>query len=175
MLPQKPCESCGAQGYRDHLPGCKAAEKIEEARVRGKQVDELFTRWVRRGLPAVPKETRDDSEALLRKLTTWFNQQHFRSVEAQLLVGDAEVGGIADLVLDGYIWDVKCTYDVTLAHRLQVAGYAEVSGFQAGGVLHATKRFVEPRAIRTTDEDMESWHVLRGYWKMCNELGLVSQ
>lgn len=165
LLPQKPCNDCGAQSYRDHRDNCRVFEKIENARIRGSQVDEIFCALITRKLACIPGGTRQDARDLVKKLVAWFQRQDFEKVETQVLVGDDEVGGLIDLRCDGHIFEVKATYEIGHAHILQAAGYGTLDNTNAS-VLHVTERYAEPKEYELKTQDYEDWQTLRGFWKM---------
>jgi hypothetical protein len=142
-------------------------EKLENARLRGESVDQLFSAYVIGKLDRIPAGTRVDVCNLLTKLITWFNRQNFKKVESQVLIGDDEVGGVADLIFDDMIVDLKATYDVSDSHKLQVAGYVDVTGHKdVGAVLHVTERFAEPRLFGVFDDEVEDFRMLRNAYRV---------
>lgn len=149
MFPQEPCNQCGMPIYSDHVAGCRVKAAIENAKERGSEVDVLFGQYVTGRLSKIPAGTREDVRSLFMKLKVWFDAQNYSSVESQVIVSDGEVGGILDLRVDGMILDLKCTYDVSPTHGIQVGGYVtlEKRDVRGAGILHVTERFAAPRLI----------------------------
>ena len=172
MLPQEPCSECKFPMWGDHDPrGCSVKKNIENAKERGSQVDALFSAYVMGKLSKFPIGTRDDSEALFNKLADWFDKQRFTDVEAQVLVGDDEVGGVLDLRVDGMILDIKAVYDPSPTHAIQVAGYAFLGNADRCGILHVTARHNTPRLI-TLDRErvVDDFLMCRQMWRTAERL-----
>lgn len=130
-----------------------AEEKRENARLRGVEVDSLFSLWVRNQLPKIPKGTREDSKALFEKLTVWWNGNQLRGLTQQILADD-DIAGTCDLLTyDEWIWDVKCVWELQILHELQVGFYANLYESQYKrppkgiGLIHVTERFDRPRLV----------------------------
>lgn len=140
-------------------------EVLENARERGKEVDEIFGALLRGTITAIPWETREDSRDLILKLVNWFNKQNFRSVEVGVLVGDEDHGGILDFRFDGAAIELKATSQVQIDHRLQCAGYANLLKTD-GAILHVTKNLKEPKLRWLTPDDQHDWHTLLTCWRM---------
>lgn len=173
LWPQKPCNACGAQSYRDHREGCPVFAKIENAQDRGKEVDALFSAYVVGKLQRIPAGTRKDVwkteppfDGLLQKLIKWFDKQGFKNAEAQVLVADNEIGGIMDLRLDGLRADLKSVYNIEDKHLLQTAAYAELDHAEDAAVIHVTERFKEPKIIEITPDDFHDWFAVRSLWSV---------
>lgn len=121
-----------------------APEILEEARLRGQQVDDLFCRWLTNNLRMLPSNTRFDSRDLFQKLTKWWDRQNFKHVGVQVLVGNTRHGGKCDLLLDDIVVDLKCTSKIEESHKLQVVAYYEIlksMGRKVTGcaILHVNK------------------------------------
>jgi hypothetical protein len=142
------------------------ADRLENARDRGSEVDVLFARWVKGELNGIPPDTRHDSRDLLKKIVAWFNRQNFSTAEVQVLLGGDDHGGVLDFRFDGLPVDLKCTYNVLHTHRLQVAAYATLGGSEAGAILHVTERLKEPKLVPLKTEDYSDWRVLLEHWRM---------
>ena len=179
LLPQPPCNMCGAASYGEHErrskdgKHCDVYEKIVNAQERGSQCDELFSKWVIGKLTDIPKKTRHDvydeigGTGLLQKLMRWFNKQKFTKVESQVVVGDDEVGGVLDLRFDGIVYELKSVYDVTSQHFIQCAGYSDlIDDNEFGVVLHVSERFPEPRLRMTNYEDLRDFRTLRAAYSV---------
>jgi hypothetical protein len=153
------------------------ADKLENARDRGSEVDVLFARYVLGELSIIPSGMRSDAVALLLKLVNWYERQNFSTVEVQVLLGGEDYGGVLDFRFDGLPVDLKCTYNVLHTHRLQVAAYASMLQPQAfsdvvmahgmgGAILHITERLKEPKLVPLKSEDYSDWRVLLEHWRM---------
>ncbi len=167
--PQKPCSSCQLPMFSDHRPGCPVKDAVDNARCRGDEVDQLLASYINGTLHSIPAgSVRQDSAALFLKAKRWFDKQHFKQAEAQLLLADDEVGGVCDFRFDGMLVDLKCTYDVSDTHELQVGGYAALdSAWTATAILHVTERYAEARLILLSSADIcADFETLRQCWKM---------
>ena len=97
---------------------------------------------------------------------TWYEKQHFKRVEVQVLLGGADHGGILDYRFDGVPCELKATYDVQHEHILQATGYANLCGLSDGYVLHVTARLKQAVVIDLDDNDFADWDALLAYWRV---------
>ena len=147
---------------------------LENARLRGVEVDTLFSAYVIGKLQRIPAGTRMDARDLFLKLVYWFDEQHFTRSESQILVAGDDHAGTMDLRLDGMVVDLKCTYDVSDMHRLQTAGYAALAGTLDAAVLHVTARYPEPRLELLTGTDHHDWEALLCHWRMLKRRNAIT-
>lgn len=170
MYPLDPCVSCGWPIFSAHQAGCAVRAAIDNAAIRGREVDALFSAWVMD--QPLPENAREDSAALFYKLCKWFDKQGFVKAETQVLVADDEVGGILDLRVDGMIIDLKATYDVSPTAAIQVGGYCSLDNewldpIADAAILHVTARLAEPKLIRLDlKRILEDFGVCREMWKL---------
>lgn len=148
---------------------------LENARVRGVELDTLISRYVAGDLTEIPLGTREDVAELFFRFHDWFCKQNFKKAEAQVLVHDNEIAGTADLRLDGVIYDVKCTYNILPSHHIQVAGYCQLgdSGIMRAGygrVIHLTKRHNVARIMDVSPQSHRDWKVVRDFWSLKRRL-----
>lgn len=141
-------------------------DTLENARDRGSEVDMLFAKWLRGELDAVPVDMRKDARDLFVKVTRWFNQQSFKSVEVQVLLGCEDYGGVVDFRFDGIPYDLKATYDVNQSAIMQVAGYADLCKSGGGYILHVTERYAQAKVVPLVQRDFDDWALLRDHWRM---------
>jgi len=127
---------------------------LENARDRGIAVDALFTSYVRGQLTAIPAGTREDAMELFWRLKKWHDAQKFASAQAQVILADDEVAGMTDLRADGWLYDVKCTYNIEPMYHLQLGLYAILHHATYGepvkglAIVHVTKRHDKPKIIK---------------------------
>lgn len=163
--PQKPCQ-CGATSYGTHQSFCPVFERILNAQDRGKEVEALFTEYVKTGSLRIPAgESRKDSAALVKKLCAWFNEQEFSEVACQVVVGGTDHGGVADFVFDHHVFELKCVYDIDDTHIMQCAGYASLRG-GTGSVLHVTERYPTVKERKLSTQDFDDWYTMLAHWRM---------
>lgn len=146
---------------------------LENARLRGDEVDRLLSAYALGRLQRIPAGTRIDAKDLFLKAQRWLDKQGFKEIEAQVLLADENVGGIVDFRLDGMLVDLKCTYDVSATHVLQVGGYAALDasmtghGPRAAAILHVTERYPEAKLVTLNmREIIEDFSILRECWSM---------
>lgn len=143
---------------------------LETARVRGVQLDELVSAYVVGNAPEFyPLGTQYAVIDLFNVFREWWERKGFKA-NSQVVVYDDELAGTVDLMIDGTIWDLKCTYDVMPTHLLQVEGYADISGKPAGGIIHVTKRYKEPRLVEATKQTQDDWRTVRAFWRLRRKL-----
>ena len=125
------------------------ADVLENARDRGVCVDTLLTQWVNGKLDTIKAgSTREDAVPLFEQAREWIDAQNPSSVAAQVMLNDKRVAGTCDLILDGFIWDVKTVYNLDPSYEVQLGMYAKLNSYVTGiGILHLNKRFKEPKAI----------------------------
>ena len=141
------------------------ADVLENARDRGEETDRLFADWLRGKLDRIPAGTRHDAKALFGKLVNWFRKEDFSRVEVQIVAGCDDHGGVADLLLDGEVFELKATYSIEHTHRLQAAAYGALLQTNAH-ILHVTERFDAPKEIQLKQEDYADWDTLLAHWRM---------
>lgn len=119
---------------------------LENARDRGIDVDRLLTLELRGQLgDSYPLGTREDSIELFEKLMGWWHGR-FSDAETQVLLADEQVAGMCDIIADGWILDLKTTYNLEPYYELQVGMYALLYEAMHGelpkgiGIIHLTKR-----------------------------------
>lgn len=174
--PQEPCRECEWPMYSKHRPSCSVKERIQNACERGIEVNALFDRYVLGYLDVIPIHTRLDSQDLFWKLVDWFDAQHFRRVEVQVVLGNADYGGVLDYRFDGIPYELKCTYDVEQTHIMQAAAYEDLSESRESAViLHCTERYREPRVRRIRREDKNDWLQTLEYWRMLQRRCAIKQ
>lgn len=139
---------------------------LENARIRGSELDRLAAVYVRDGRIRIPAgSVREDSKDLFLKFQRWFDAQNFKKVEVQVLLGCEDHGGIVDFRFDGYPVDLKGTSKVEHSHRLQVAGYSLLNGTQ-GAIVHVTERMKEARLVPLVRDDYGDWDTMLNHWRM---------
>lgn len=127
---------------------------IENARERGSQVDELFTRYIRGQLKAFSPDVRTDSMDLFFRLKRWYDARNWESVQAQVILADDDMAGTCDVIADGWVYDLKTTHDIEPMYHLQLGLYAQLyfSTFKEPvkgiGIIHVTKRYSTPKLIK---------------------------
>lgn len=164
VWPVDPCNQCGMPIYSDHVAGCRVKAAIVNATERGREVDDLFSRWINGTLLGVPRDTRIDARDRLGALVKWWQSTHPMNSEAkaQVLVADATVGGVLDLydASNGFIYDVKNTSSISESHPLQLGGYALLWEATYGtlprgvGVVHVTQRKDSPVTVKFVEFDI---------------------
>lgn len=143
---------------------------LENARVRGVELDSLISRYVAGELTEIPLGTREDVAELFFRFHDWFSKQNFRKAEAQVLVHDNEIAGLIDLRLDGEIYDVKGTYNILPSHHMQVAGYCDLAGSEKGYLIHLTKRHKLARIMDVSCQSFHDWRTVRNFWSLKRRL-----
>lgn len=141
-------------------------EVLENARDRGTVLDRLAAAYVTGNLRTIPAGTRRDAVDLFLKFRRWFDKQNFKSVEAQVVLGLDDHGGVVDFVFDGVPVDLKGTYNIEHTHRLQVAAYACLHGLGDADILHITERIDEPRRVAIKQPDYDDWRIMLAHWRM---------
>lgn len=145
---------------------------LETAKLRGSQVDAAFCGLITGKIADYPLGTRDDSMRLVDKLVTWFDRQGFKSVQAQIVLGCHDHGGVLDLRLDGMVVDLKATSKVEESARLQVAAYADLAcpatsiPASPAAILHVTERYADARLVPIVAQDYEDWRTTLAAWRM---------
>lgn len=158
------------------------ADRLENARDRGVEVDALFCAWIEGRLERVPAGgARVDSAALLWKLCTWWRIEHSgHSATTQVILADHDMAGTCDLiigngdpVIGGGVWDLKTTYNIEPSYALQVGLYGLLYEAQYGiapealGIIHLTERFKVPKVINLpVAETMADAALIRDTWRM---------
>lgn len=142
------------------------ADVLESARERGSEVDALFGAYVLGKLAKIPAGTRNDSRDLFLKAKAWYDRQSFKTVEVQVLLGGDDYGGVLDFRFDGIPLDLKCTYNVEVSARIQVAAYAVLSNQIDGEILHVTERFAEARLVTLNGDDLHDFEISLAHWRM---------
>ncbi len=147
---------------------------LENARLRGVSVDELFSAYVEGKLGCIPAGTRRDAVDLFLKLRHWWDKFYGQRIEmSQVILADDEIAGTCDVMLgSGHIFDVKATYNIDPSYPLQLGAYADLYNAQHGtfpgiGILHVTARYDEVKVI-TLDvaECVEDWRALRAAYRV---------
>ncbi len=164
VWPKTQCERCGGVGY-NHGIGCPVGERIENARERGKVVDELFAKYISREYFRGP--ARSDAVALYHSLVEWWVNQPFATWDwiAQHTVHNGEIVGVIDLYspTSGMVLDLKTVYELDPKYGLQVAGYADVGRLDGEiGCIHLSKKGV--RLLKYGDQERADWSTARSMW-----------
>jgi hypothetical protein len=152
---------------------------LENARERGIEVDEIFSRWTNNEFAEeMPPGYREDSTELAAKLIDWWCRENFENAgtQAQVVLADNEIAGTVDVLnRPKFIYDVKTTYNLEAYYPVQVGGYCDLYGRTYGvfperaGIIHVTKRFKEPKLIELNPREIvHDWRVLRTFWLMVN-------
>lgn len=152
---------------------------LDRARDRGILVDHLFSAYVTGGRLYIPAGTRnddeflDESKALFSKLCKWWDRQMMTTATPQVMLADDEIAGTCDLLTaDGWVYDLKCTYNIEPTYPLQLGAYAELHQAQFGtvpniGIIHVSKRFPEPKVITlNVVECLADWRAVRSMWRV---------
>lgn len=146
---------------------------IENARDRGVEVDLLFTRYLRGELKEIPAGMRNDAIELFFRLKRWWEGRKHELTQAQVILADQSVAGTCDVIDDGWIYDLKSTYDIEPMYQLQLGAYAQLyfATFQQAakgiGIIHVTKRYAAPKLIKIDmPAALQDWSVLRDTYHM---------
>ncbi len=160
--------------------------KVENARERGQQVDEMFSQWVVGNLKVLPPTIngagrRDDAVERLSALMDWWNSRPFGEVNyvaTQKIVHDDELAGTIDLVLNcgEYILDLKNTSSIETTHSLKLGAYADLHQRMHGrkvrviGDIHVTKKRDEPVKVKFREYELSialnEWQKVREFWSL---------
>lgn len=177
VLPQGMCSSCGWPIYSNHVPGCDVRANIDHARERGIRVDRYAQEFIRSGRCRVPAGEWTEVRELLKKLIPWLEAGGLTKARTQVIVHDEEIAGTMDFVLEHFIQDLKCTYDVDKAYRLQLGAYADLYQKTFGvepvgvGVIHVTARYAQPRWNPfNLHECREDWQTVKAMWRLSKRL-----
>ncbi len=148
-------------------------EVLENARDRGIAVDVLFTSYLRGQLQTIPRGTRADAVDLFFRLKRWWDGRQHGEVKAQALLADNAVAGTCDVIDDGYIYDLKTTYDVEPMYGVQLGAYGQLywetfkEPVKGLGIIHLTKRYAAPKIIKLDmHEAISDWTTLRSTYEM---------
>lgn len=176
LYPQEPCSRCHWPIYSDHQQGCSVKANIDNANRRGKLVEALLTQYVKGETPMIPAGEYesgfiDKATALFHKAADWFDKQNFRKIECQAVVGDDDTCGVIDFRCDEQIIDLKCTYDISETHFLQVGGYCVLAPPDAAALLHVTERYKAVRFSAVLQPDMDDFRALRDAYRMLERRG----
>ncbi len=89
-------------------------------------------------------------------------------IQTQVIVHDGEIAGTLDFWINGRIADLKCTYDISPLHAIQVAAYGALStGANSLGLIHVTERFKEAKWISVdVDQALKQWRIVREFWSL---------
>lgn len=154
-------------------PDYSAADPVvlENARLRGIETETLFYAYLRGEMTEYPEGTREDACELCDKLINWWESRpecFHGDVETQVIVGDAEIAGTLDLLIGGFVWDLKCTSGIEPTYLIQVAAYSELGGFGIGGIIQINKGLKAPKFISPTTvqqkSDLDDWLAIRKVW-----------
>ena len=142
------------------------ADILENARDRGSELDKLAAAYVRGELKKIPAGTREDAKELFLKFRAWFGAQNFSKVEAQVVLGGEDYGGVLDFRFDGTPCDLKGTYNIEQTAVMQVSAYTDLCKEEVGGILQVTERLKAPVWRQITEEDMLDWRIMLSHWRM---------
>jgi len=150
-----------------------APSVLANARRRGVQVDELFSKYAVGDLRAIPIGTRTDSLRLFLRLKRWWSEHKHGEVRTQVLVADHSIAGTLDVCDDDTIYDLKTQYSIEPYSVLQIAGYADLFYQTFGrpikklGIIHLTQRFPAP-VLMSFDpaEVIQDWMLIRDTYLM---------
>ncbi len=149
------------------------ADVLENARIRGVEVDALFTAYLRGTLSKIPAGTREDVKDLLLKLVQWWDTYGWDNADGQVLLAGPTEAGTCDIRGESIIADLKCTYDIEPMYPVQLGGYADLNEAQYGrlpttlGIIHLTKRFKQPQWIPLdVEECVRDYRLCRDVYRM---------
>lgn len=150
---------------------------LENARLRGIEVDAMFSQYVNGTLTVLRKgEWRQDAVQLFFKVRRWWDAHKHDNPKAQVILADNEIAGTCDILDGDTIYDVKATYNVENTYHLQLAAYAELhfATFQKPAkklaIIHVTERYPEPKIIPVDMmQTLQDWATLRQMWSMVSK------
>jgi hypothetical protein len=144
-------------------------EVLENARDRGVVVDDLFSAYVNGTLTKIPGGTRRDAVDLFLKLQKWWDKRGVKA-RSQVMLADDEIAGTCDIITeDGWIYDVKATYNIEPTYPIQLGAYAHLHGAwpKGIGIIHVTKRFEAPKLIELSlTQCLGDWVTVRALWQV---------
>ncbi len=156
--------------FGKHEPGCKVADNIEHAKHRGIRVDRYATEFLRTGKCVVKAGEWTEVVNLLKKLIPWLEKKKFTP---QVILHDEAIAGTCDFLAADAIADLKCTYDVSFRHCLQLGAYADLSSHSLHRlpgrleIIHVTERFKEPQIIQyDVAECVNNWRTVKAMWAL---------
>ncbi len=145
---------------------------LENARVRGVEVDALITAFLLDSLPVLPSDTREDVKDLFLKFIEWWavkRPKKWGACRPQVIVSDGVYAGTVDLLFEnGPIVDVKCTYNIQQTHEFQLGGYRALHGMKKTvGILHLTKRINDANLFMLDGvECHDDWRTIRNFHQL---------
>jgi len=150
------------------------ADVLENARLRGVEVDALFSAYVAGALKRIPAGTRADAVKLFMRLREWWDETHAdHAASSQVILADDDIAGTCDVIIGGGVWDLKATYDVDDSYPLQVGMYGLLYAAMYGrppdalGIIHVTERYATPKVISLpVEETMRDAALIRDTWRM---------
>lgn len=150
---------------------------IENARDRGKLVDDYLAEYIDMGRVVMANEREDVIERV--KIATSLLESNYPGrvkTEAQRIVYNVAEGiaGTADIVIDeALVVDLKSTWQPEVDWILQIGAYAWLGGFQHTSILHVSPRYYKKmkyafggRVIRYDKERAVDWWIeALSWWK----------
>ncbi len=162
---------------------------VENARERGVECDDLFSRWINGTLDNM-NGYRQDAVDRFTALTAFWSNEPKPPARAQIILADHSIAGTADLIIgggewDAEIWDVKNTSKIEATYSFQVGAYCELYKEQYGvlpkraGVLHVTQPKGGQARVREVKYSIETivseWRLLREYYTMVQRKRLMTR
>lgn len=153
---------------------------LENARERGIEVDQLFSRYVVGRLSEIPVGTRHDARDLFLKLLNWWDWR--KAARSQVIVHDDEVAGTLDLWCDGWIYDLKTVSRIQPTYSVQLGIYAHLwaqsvkEPLKGLGIIHINKSMAQPRIVEVPmDEALQDAMTVRAAWSMLRRKGVLKK
>lgn len=119
---------------------------LENARLRGVFVDEMFCAWLNGKCPVIPRGTDQDWVNRLQILIDWWERQPWVNdiIATQVTLTDDGnlIAGTCDLAMSGrnrQKLDLKVVSSLQPAYGLQLGAYASMDETDGIGVIHVTK------------------------------------
>ena len=154
---------------------------LENARLRGVELDALFSAYVSGTLTEIPAGTRKDvydpdtGDGLLQKLMPWWDAQGFGLVRTQVMLADDTVAGTCDILGAEMILDLKAVSKLQPTYGLQLGAYFELAddaGIKTLGVIHVTAALKTPKLVRyDVEQCFSDWTAIRRAWSVAKRLG----
>lgn len=155
---------------------------LENARKRGVATDDLFSAWLNGNLSRFPVGTRFDARDRFIALGQWWPSLGLVKQQAQTVLADDEIVGIADVVAIRsktgrvLIADLKNVSALDPTYQLALGGYADLHEKQYGilpgelGLIHVTQPKGKPVSIKFVEVDLQQavsdWRITRDMWRL---------
>lgn len=144
---------------------------LENARIRGVQVDKYFSTYLKIGTVTTEPNERNDVLDRLERLINWWEQRNWHAVDVQRIVYSLEDGiaGTFDFGTSDLILDLKNSFKIEPTYSLQIGAYSSYDGKREAGIVHVTKKDVrlvtyDAKKIR------EQWRKAADWFKTRMEL-----